>query len=298
VKTSPPGVWDRAGSPVRRTVPIALLLFLAPPAQAVAGRTETLSETLELGPQKDLWVEVHSDVGEVTVRPSRRDRSGDALVVFDEKKLRADLDFDPEMGELFIDLDRRSWFRSLDTDEDEARIEIEVPRGAELHLDVEMGAGEMDLDLASLAIPDLRVKLKAGECAVDLGEERRDRGDRMELSVKVGELTVEGLGSRSFREARISCGIGELEIDFSGEDGYDGRVEISQKIGEIRLTLPQDPGVGLEVSGAGFLSDVDLPGNLMESGDRYVSENYDRASRHLELEVSAGIGEVSVSWAR
>lgn len=291
----------RPRSPRPSRGPSLTLLFIAcfatlAPGPGSAMANETLERELRSRPGQDLWIEIASDIGEVWIAPSDHTEKGRVEIEYDADKVETELEFEPELGELFVKLDRKGLFKSIKSDDDDASIEIRIPKEANVHLDIRLKAGRLTMNLDDLEVAKLELRVDAGDCEVDFGKSSTRPGDDLDISLRVGELTALNLGSRRFQKARIHCGVGDMLVDFTGGDAFSGAIEIDQRIGEMRLVLPRESGVSMEVSKWGFLSDLELPRGFRKSGKRYYSSNYDDAGRQLEFDVSAGIGEVEIDW--
>jgi len=81
---------------------------------------------------------------------------------------------------------------------------------------------------------------------------------------------------------------------FSGEWETPGQVEIKVGIGGVEIKLPRDLGVELKVRKS-FLSGIDMKG-FRKTGGSYVSENFDQATKKMQLDISAGIGGIEIDW--
>jgi hypothetical protein len=64
-------------------------------------------------------------------------------------------------------------------------------------------------------------------------------------------------------------------------------------VGGITLRLPRKAGVRITMDK--FLSSFE-PSGLVRRGDAFVSTNYERAERRLELDLTTAIGGVDVEW--
>jgi hypothetical protein len=64
-------------------------------------------------------------------------------------------------------------------------------------------------------------------------------------------------------------------------------------IGGITLRLPRTAGVRITMDK--FLSSFE-PAGLVRRGDAFVSANYEKAERRLDLELATAMGGVEVEW--
>ncbi len=64
-------------------------------------------------------------------------------------------------------------------------------------------------------------------------------------------------------------------------------------MGKLQLDVPKN--VGLRVHKSGVLAKLEGAG-LAQQGDNYVSQGYESASRHLNVEINAAFGSIHVNW--
>lgn len=139
------------------------------------------------------------------------------------------------------------------------------------------------------ALPqDLDLQIGAGETELDL---RGLKLNRVNIDAGVGEHSI-NLANTSVPELDINAGVGEISVDLSGQWTNDLDAEINGGIGELNLLLPQNIGIRIEVSGA--LGSVNAP-ELNKDGQTFTNELYGESEHLLNLEIKAGIGTVNVS---
>lgn len=134
-------------------------------------------------------------------------------------------------------------------------------------IDFEIGAGETDLDLRGLRL------------------------NSVDIDAGVGEHSI-NLSGTSVPQIRVNAGVGEVSVDLSGQWDNDVEANFNGGIGELNLLLPSAIGIRMEVSGA--LGSINAPG-LNKNGQVYTNDLYGDAEYVMEIEVTAGIGQVNVS---
>ncbi|WPP51606.1 toast rack family protein [Catalinimonas niigatensis] len=134
-------------------------------------------------------------------------------------------------------------------------------------LDLQIGAGETEIDLRGLTLNSVNVDAGVGEHSINLA-------------------------NTSVPELDINAGVGEVSVDLSGKWNNDLDAEINGGIGELNLLLPNDIGIRVEVSGA--LGAVNAP-ELDKDGRVYTNALYGESEYLLTLEIKAGIGTVNIS---
>ena len=131
----------------------------------------------------------------------------------------------------------------------------------------EIGAGSGNLDLGSLLVRTVDLKLGAGDMTIDLN------------------------GNRSLERLDADLGAGEFDLDLRGEWEQDVDVNIRGGFGATTIYLPQDIGVRVRVDKG--LGSVNTQG-LTREGNDYVNSLYGESPVTLYVNVQAGIGEISL----
>lgn len=134
-------------------------------------------------------------------------------------------------------------------------------------IDFEIGAGETELDLRGLRL------------------------NSVDIDAGVGEHSI-NLSGTSVPQIRLNAGVGEVSVDLSGRWNNGMEAEFNGGIGELNLLLPSDIGIRMEVSGA--LGSINAPG-LNKNGKVYTNDLYGDTEYVMDIEVTAGIGQVNVS---
>ena len=132
---------------------------------------------------------------------------------------------------------------------DEARNEWDIRLNDQvpINIDVQLGAGESDLDLDSLTLEGLKLQMGAGKTTVDL---TGDYAQSFEASIQggVGEATVE-LPSEVGVKAKAQGGLGRINAeglkrvgdsyvnDAYGESDVTINVDVKGGVGEINLEV-------------------------------------------------------------
>lgn len=118
------------------------------------------------------------------------------------------------------------------------RLSNELP----LTLDVDMGAGEADLDLRGLDLRDLRLDLGAGEATVDLsGDWSNDL--TADITAGAGELTLRVPANVGVRIVGMRDGIGSYSADGFERDG-DALVNDAWDTADVKFEIELRRGVG------------------------------------------------------
>jgi hypothetical protein len=163
----------------------------------------------------------------------------------------------------------------------------------DLALDITMGAAEAEIELGGLRIRDLDFKTGASRTLISFSQPNATRCRRAAFRAGAAEISVSGLGNSRCDEIEFEGGMGSVTLDFSGTWSSSSRVDVNMAVGDLTLLLPRQ--VGVRVSIDKLLSSFE-PSGLVSRGEAFVSPNYDRAQRRLDLEISTAVGGVSVEW--
>ena len=163
----------------------------------------------------------------------------------------------------------------------------------DLALDLNFGAVDADVELGGLKITSLALQTGASRTVVRFSHPNLSRCRRADFSAGAAEFSVLGLGNSRCDEIGFEGGIGKVTLDFSGAWTSSARVQVKMAMGELNLRLPRKAGVSIVMDR--FLSSFE-PVGLLRRGNRFVSENYERSQRHLDIDLTTAMGGVNVQW--
>jgi Cell wall-active antibiotics response 4TMS YvqF len=122
-----------------------------------------------------------------------------------------------------------------------SRWEVCVSAGLIVDLEVDIGAGDVELDLDAIALHDLRISSGAGDVVIDLMDARPYAG-RGDIDVGAGDVVIRlpaALGTK------IDADVGAGDLDLQGFVRRDGAyVSPSWDHASARLHLSADVGAG------------------------------------------------------
>ena len=273
---------------------VLFILIIAPALLSAAGGDEIkYRREFEIIPGKDLKIEIDVDAATVEIAPNERTREVSISLYYTEDAFDYDIDFNERSHRLFIAFEKKDWMKS-EKGHLKAELRILLPSESTLDVVARIKAGEVEMDLGGLSIRRFVNKIWAGEVNIDFDQPNRVPMSWLEINTKVGETVLRRLGNARFRFAEINSGVGELNIDFSGDMHPDASAEIDLDIGETSIYLPEDLGVKMNVRKFLFLSQVDVPFGFEKMGKYYVSENFDTATKKLDLKIKTGIGQLNI----
>ena len=281
---------------MRKTTLIVIIILPLSFSLAQSGRYERVEDHFSALRDQPLEVMIDVDAGEVHIEPSSDPLGIDVYMRFSRGEFHARTDFDKTKNRLRITLDKDSWWRKSGfRDETHSRVNIRLPLGVDMYFDAEVKAGEADLDMSGLRIREFYFRNLAGEVDIRFEESNPVEMELLDVDAKVGEMRLIGLGNARFERADINGGIGEIDIDFSGDHLNESRAKVDLDIGEATVRLPEDAGVRMEIGGGlSFLSHKDIDSSLYRRGSAYYSEDFEDQDRRFLVRITPGLGELNV----
>lgn len=163
----------------------------------------------------------------------------------------------------------------------------EVP----LAINLDLGAGDGELNFTDLQITDLDLDFGAGDFDVRFDEPNPAELKRLVVDAGASQLDMDGLGNASPEEMVVTGGVGDITLDCSGDWARSATIDVSAGVGALTLRLPDR--VGARVTVTDGLSSVSAP-DFERSGDAYTNDAYGETDVELDIRVSAGVGQISL----
>jgi hypothetical protein len=170
---------------------------------------------------------------------------------------------------------------------------VELSTQADLALDLNLGAGEADLDLGGLRIASLQLETGASRASVRFSAPNRTRCQSAVFAAGAADLAIYRLGNSRCETVKVEGGVGKLTLDFGGALEATQKAEITLAMGELRLRLPKRTPVRIRMDK--FLSSFDSEG-LVERGGAWITRDFDPAEPHLDISLECSVGAVRVEW--
>jgi len=253
------------------------------------GELQDKQESIPLGEAESATVELFFGAGELSVKAGEPDQLFSGHFRYNVEEWEPKVAY--RNGTLTIEQGSNEgnwgWPTGNVRNEWELGFSPEIP----LEMNLEIGAGEGDLDFTGLQLAELNLDIGAGDFEVRFDEPNEAEMSHFSLDVGASKLEVTGLGNAGPEQAEIAGGVGDITLDFTGDWSHSASIEVSTGVGALTLRLPDDVGVRVEVEGG--ISNVDVSG-LRRSGDAYVNDAYGEAEIELDISVTAGIGQVSL----
>jgi hypothetical protein len=240
-----------------------------------------------------LVVEVAFAVGDLYVHPADNGRSYRVAMTYREDLFEPTVRFDPDGGRLAVKLEgNRSELDLDDVDADDQELDLALPRGIPLDLDLSFGAIEAEIELGGLTLRSARVQTGASETTVSFATPTQGACDRLAFAVGAAEFEALQIGNSGCREVSLEGAVGEMHLDFTGRRwSGETRLHVKVGLGEVRISVPEEVGVRMNTSR--FLASVSQVG-LVRRGSSYESPGFDRAPARLVIEVDAALGSIAL----
>ncbi len=194
---------------------------------------------------------------------------------------------------LGVESSGRAGLRVVSKNQLRQRAVVELSPKADLALDLNLGAGEAEVDLGGLRVTSVRLETGASRASVRFSAPNRTRCQSAVFAAGAADLTIYRLGNSRCEKVKVEGGVGKLTLDFGGAWTATQKAELTLSIGELRLRLPKRAPVRITMDR--FLSSFESEG-LVQRGTSWVSRNFDPAEPHLDIALKCSVGAVRVEW--
>jgi hypothetical protein len=278
---------------VRSRFAAVALVLVAGSAQAQTMRPFTTFR--QAHGETRLGAKLEYAAGSLRVAPGRPTELYRMNLSYDEDRYVPISDFDVRNGTVVLGLNPTGdgGVRVVSRNQLQQVAMVTLSPRVDLGLDLNLGAVDADVELGGLRISDLEVKTGASKTVVRFSRPNGVRCGRAGISAGAAEVSLLGLGNSRCDRIQFEGGMGKVLLDFGGAWSSSAEVEVTMAMGELTLRLPRRAGVRLSMSR--FLSSFE-PAGLVRRGDDFISPNYDRSQRHLDLTLTTAVGGVNVEW--
>jgi len=253
----------------------------------------TFEKEYEISDKKPLEVLIDIDAGEINIIKGNKSRTAAVFMQYTKDNFRGMSRYDKERNSLEIILDHKGLFKNYDND-NIAELELKLPADIEIIFDSKVKAGEIYMSMGGLILKEFMVNNWAGEIDISFDEPNKGLMDFLGIKSRVGELQCSKLGNARFERADINGGIGELDIDFTGDLINNCMAKVDLDIGESYIRLPKNIGIKLRIGGWSFLSEKNIDSYFYKRGNSYYSEDYSNSKEKFYIRVSPGLGELTI----
>ena len=156
-------------------------------------------------------------------------------------------------------------------------------------LNIQAGAYEGTLDLTGVPITNLTVADGASRATVKFDSLNPTRMERLTYKTGASQVDLEGLGNANVAEVIFEGGAGSYTLDFSGELQQDISVHLSAGMSNVRINVPENARVRVEVGGG--LSNVSVSDTWTTDGDVYERSG---SGPLINIKIDMGLGNLEL----
>lgn len=195
-----------------------------------------------------------------------------------------------------LDVSASAIGQDIGSDEESNLVSLLLRTGMPLDLRVAGGVGTLEMDLTALSLKHLVVHGGTGRTHITFQAGNPIELEQMRVVSGAGETRVEGLGWASVSSLQFYGGPSGSTIDWSGPGPREAAAFLDGGAGRLELVFPGD--LGVTISGAGVEPGRPAPQGMLVEGRLWVSPDYGRAERHLNVVLERGAAPLSVRWLR
>jgi hypothetical protein len=277
-----------------RTAGLALALAAGSAGTLSAQAMRPFTTFRQLHGESRLQARLDFAAGQLRVVPGRVGELYRMSLSYDADRFVPLSHYDPSTNAATLGVDRAGGgFRVVSRSQLQQDAVVELSPRTDLSLSLSLGAVEADVELGGLRLSDLRVEAGASRTALHFSQPNPIRCRTADISAGAAEISVLQLGNSHCDRLRVEGGIGRMTLDFGGTWTSSQVAELSLAVTELRLRLPRK--VGVRITMDRFLASFE-PSGLVRRGDEWVSPDYDRSERHLDIALRTTVGAVKVNW--
>jgi hypothetical protein len=267
---------------------LALLATACGPETGGAQDWRSVTSFRQLGSESRLDVEVRYGAGRLVVEPGARGELYRVGIRYDSDNFEPITEY--RSGRLRVGVEGGS--RSIRIRNREAGdLKLSLSPDVPIDLGLTFGAVEANIELGGLHVSRVKVETGASDSRMRFSRPNRMECDRLDLSMGAAAFRLEGLANANCARIKADGGVGDMNLDFTGDWRRDLTAEINMALGSVTLAVPDD--VGVVVRRSTFLTSFNGPGFTRDGRDHY-SDNWDRAERKLTVELQGAFGSVTV----
>ena len=274
---------------IRTATSVGALVLGASAAGAQSWRT--LDVARQLSDSAPTSVQIVYGIGAFGIRSTSNPLLYHMRLRYDASRAQPRHSFDATSRKLEIGVQKSEVRFARRNDSDGGRLEVELSRATPIDLNLDLGAVEADLDLTGLRLSSLR--LESGASDGKLRFDSLNAARMSTLDVKLGAASFRGdrLANANAREIRVDAGIGNVELDLSGQWTQDIDLQVEVTFGIVTIHVPAD--VGVRVALKKTLASFDHEG-LIERDGAWVSRNWDSAPHKLRVTAETVFGKLTI----
>lgn len=263
-------------------------LALLTPKIAHGQDWRTVTKTRELDRESTLRVNVEYAAGHLSIGPATDGKLYRTTLRYDADVF--DPVFDYSGGKLHVGVNGGEVKgRNLKS----GRLDVKLSPKVPIELDLEFGATEATIDLGGLRLRSAQIATGASKTTLNVSSLNPEVCSLFEVQVGAAKFEATGLGNLNAERMSLEGGVGEMLLDFTGQWKRDMTAKIDMGLGSLTIQVPR--GLGVKITKDGLLASFDSQG-LTKRGNSFYSENYEKSSRKLTINLDAALGSIRVVW--
>jgi hypothetical protein len=270
---------------------VALLAGSAAPVAASAQSWRTLDVSRQLADSGPATVKVVYGTGSFGLRGTSTPLLYHMQLRYDGTRTQPRHSFNASARELQLGVQKSDMRFTGRNDGDEGRLQVELSRITPIDLALDLGAVEADLDLTGLRLSRVQIKSGASDGKIRFDSLNATRMSALEISVGAASFRGDRLANANTPSIRVDAGVGNVELDMSGQWTQDVELQVEVTIGIVTVHVPSDVGVRVTVQKG--LASFDHEGLVQRDG-AWVSRNWDSAPHKLHVAAETVFGKLTI----
>lgn len=233
-------------------------------------------------------VKLSYSLGEATISPGKSDAGITGKIRYLPRIQQPVISFTKSGTVGYFDLEIenvKAHFDKLDDIGSNNELELFFPVDLPQEIYFEMGLGEAEIDLTGLSIEELELESGISDIHIFVGEPNKTVCRQFEVKNGIGDFNGNGLGNLRARRINLEVGLGNMEMDLTGDVIEDCELRAEVGLGSLDIVLPEDINGYADVNKS-FLSSVSLPAG-------FTSEKLP-GRKTVQLYIDVGVGSVDV----
>lgn len=251
----------------------------------------TLTASRQVSGEKILNADIEYGAGQLTIAPAAAGTLYQTDLKYDNNQLTPDVTYSD--GTLHFGLKGGHIRGYRGKGGEMSRLDLRFGPDVPLNLDLKFGAGQATVDLGGLNVASARIATGASAGQLKFSQPTKGTCQDLDLQVGAARMEVAGIGNLSPQSMNVQGGVGDVTLDFSGAWRNDTHAKISMGIGELHMNVPRS--VGVRVHKSSMLASFEAP-DMVKQGDLYLSKGYQSAQRHIDIDIDAAFGEITLGW--
>lgn len=272
----------------RRAILAAALAAAILPPSLAGQEWRNLNASRQVSTEERLDVQVKYGVGRLRIEPGRPGELYRVGLRYDAELFEPVAEY--RSGRLTVGVEgtgKSMRMRNQEAGEMKLTVTPDIP----VSMALSFGAVEADMELGGLRIARVRVETGASDSRLRFSRPNPGECETLDLSMGAAAFRATGLANANCARIKAQGGVGDMNLDFTGDWRRDVTADISMALGAVTLVVPED--IGVVVRRSTFLTSFSGAGFNREGRDHF-SDNWAQASHKLTVELQGAFGSVSV----